>query len=238
MVESLPACGRGDCVKDRKHDGHEQRECYIHKSDHNRKTVDSRTEEILPVNLPYVIRCYLPAEQSVPMRGIPPDGVESTRHHKERSGLQSRSRHISRMSEVVCNQRSGEREKRDAEKKPPVQQHEGIVRPLDIVKQVVVVHPDYQDRDKAVQERHERRPLAKKFSGEIRCTVNMRELQVEDKQRNGDGEHAITERLNATGLFLFGDHKTAMFVGDNMENSATFRNLGSLVWDRRSTKSP
>jgi hypothetical protein len=100
------------------------------------------------------------------------------------------------MPELRRQQRSCERNHANPKHQSQVQQQQSVVCLSDMRKQSMVVDPHDADEGEADEERQERWPLAREFGGQSRG-VSAGDFDLEDQQRNGDGEHAIRERLQA-----------------------------------------
>jgi hypothetical protein len=72
----------------------------------------------------------------------------------------------------------------------------------------VVIHPFDQNDEEAHQERDVRRPQRAQAGPE--AAVAVWDADLENEQRDGDGEHTVAERLDARRIFIHKDESTAL----------------------------
>lgn len=139
-----------------------------------------------------------------------PHGVEPHAGGAERAAVEERGDAQLGVAgaSILREQRRGEREHRGAEQQHEVVDEQPVVGAADVVEHRVVVRPDDAHLQEAHDERDVDRPLVQERAGERSLAKRLlaRHAQVEHEQRDDDGEHAVTERLDARRRGFLGAH--------------------------------
>ena len=77
-----------------------------------------------------------------------------------------------------------------------------MVDALNITKHLVVVHPHDADDDEAQRIAEIRRPLVQQCLREVAAMLDAGYGDLEDEQRNRDGEDAVAKRLQAARVVV------------------------------------
>jgi hypothetical protein len=105
--------------------------------------------------------------------------------------------------EVDGKHGSGEGHNCDSEQQQQVHEEQPMIGAVDMREHAVMVDPHDSDEEEAQQKCEVRRPLAQQLAREISLR-NRRDLDLEDEQRDGDGEYAVRESFDARS---FGRHE-------------------------------
>ena len=116
-----------------------------------------------------------------------------------------RARFRGRRHGVLGKQRCRKRHDRDAHQQQAVPEQDGLVGDPHEREDPVVIHPHHQNHGEAHQVGDIGLPLAGQFReqrpfGSVRAEV--RHLDIEDQQRDGDREDTVAEGIDAAGLLF------------------------------------
>jgi len=92
------------------------------------------------------------------------------------------------------------RDEGHAEKQDQIEPRQGFVRSSDQREEAMMIHPHHADVEEAGQKREIRRPLVRQGDAQTSSDELVRDFDLQDQQRDGNGEDAVAERLDAAGL--------------------------------------
>ena len=106
-----------------------------------------------------------------------------------------------RTVEVIRQNRGWKRQPGDAEEQQQIERDQSIVFLVDETEQSVVIQPHDSDRHEAGEESQIRWPERQQRLPK-RAAIGFGNLDRQNQQRDGDGEHAVAERLDARRLVV------------------------------------
>src|SRR5438874_3758758 len=108
------------------------------------------------------------------------------------------------MPQMLAQYRRGEWHCRHSHEQQQIQDHQRVVRALDVVEQAMMVDPHDADKSEANNERHVSRPLPQQQRRQrhFADVAFVGDLQLQHQQRDGDGKNAVGKSLDARCLFI------------------------------------
>jgi hypothetical protein len=147
-------------------------------------------------DLSHMTRPYLGPEQVASHHALPDEIVAHT-DEDEDTAAERRCRVDRPAVEIFGEKRCRERDEAYQEQQEAVGIEKALVHPSNEVEQAVVIDPHDQDYKEAEEKGKIGRPEVEKRLGK-----DGRRADLEDEKRDRDGEHAIAECLNPSGLLL------------------------------------
>ena len=106
---------------------------------------------------------------------------------------------LTRLAEIGGENSGGKWDGSDAEEEEEIENQEHVVGALDVIVEAVVIDPHDADECETDQEGKVKGPIGQELARK-RAAGRRRNLDVEDQQRDGDGEDAVGEGFDARGF--------------------------------------
>ena len=106
---------------------------------------------------------------------------------------------LARLAEIGGKNSGGKWDGSDAEEQQEIENQEQIIGALDVSEEAVVIDPHDADESETDQEGKVKGPIGQELARK-RAAGRRRNLDVEDQQRDGDGEDAVGEGFDARGF--------------------------------------
>ena len=132
---------------------------------------------------------------------MPPQGLEGERHQDHDQAVDGRRHMRGRvLAQVLREHRGRPRHRGHHHQDQQVQEHQGTVDPGDVTEQLVMVDPHDADDQETHHIRGVRGPLGAQRLPQTAVFTHLGDLDLQDEQGDGDGEHTVAEGLDPAGL--------------------------------------
>src|SRR6266496_673556 len=191
----------GKQVEDGKDAVHRETRPDVHESERKRNRVGNRTERVAPGDRAHRDGIGAGIEQPPSRDRVPPHGVVGERDYDEGRAI-GRDGDLTALGErkVLGENRGRKRQERDAHEEEDMDQEKVPIRAADVRKDRMVVRPHDPERHEADDVPQVGGPELRERPEEASLRSGTRYFDLEDQERDRDGEDAVRKRLEPRGL--------------------------------------